>query len=72
MYQIEFAEGVFDDLKQICAFERTHVLDEIDVQLQYEPLKQTRNRKPPIRYNTTLGTHSADMGTTRRRMACLL
>ncbi|MCB0062488.1 MAG: type II toxin-antitoxin system RelE/ParE family toxin [Caldilineaceae bacterium] len=46
MYQIEFAEGVFDDLKQIRAFERTHILDEIDVQLQYEPLKQTRNRKP--------------------------
>lgn len=46
MYEIEFAEGVFDDLKRLRAYERTHILDEIDIQLQYEPLKQTRNRKP--------------------------
>lgn len=48
MYRIEFAENVFDDLKQMRAFERRQILDEIDVQLQHEPLKQTRNRKPLV------------------------
>jgi mRNA-degrading endonuclease RelE of RelBE toxin-antitoxin system len=46
MYEIEFAEGVSGDLANLRAYERSHILDEIELQLQYEPTRQTRNQKP--------------------------
>lgn len=46
MYQIEFAEGVSGDLANLRAYERARILDEIELQLQYEPVRQTWNRKP--------------------------
>jgi mRNA-degrading endonuclease RelE of RelBE toxin-antitoxin system len=44
-YTIDYAEGVEDDLAVLHAFERKHVLDNIDKQLTYEPTRETRNRK---------------------------
>jgi len=56
MFEILFAEGVANDLADLEAGERTKVLDRIEVQLKYEPTRQTRNRKilvglvPPWEY----------------------
>lgn len=44
-YNIEYAEGVADDLANLRAYERTQILDSIEVQLAHEPTRQTRNRK---------------------------
>ncbi|NUO80823.1 type II toxin-antitoxin system RelE/ParE family toxin [candidate division KSB1 bacterium] len=46
MYEIEYAEGTSDDLKNMHAQERKHILDKIDEQLSHEPATRTRNRKP--------------------------
>jgi hypothetical protein len=45
MFEILFAEDVADDLADLEAGERTKILDRIEVQLKYEPPRQTRNRK---------------------------
>ncbi len=45
MYQIEYAEGVADDLADLRAFERMRILDGIEKQLQHEPTHPTRNKK---------------------------
>jgi len=45
MYEIEYAEGVADDLASLRAYERKSVLDSIEKQLRHEPTRQTRNRK---------------------------
>lgn len=45
MYTIEYADGVADDLAKLRAFERTRVLDTIEIQLKHEPARQTRNKK---------------------------
>lgn len=45
MYQIEYVEGVADDLADLRAYERAHILDGIEEQLKYEPTRQTRNKK---------------------------
>ena len=45
MYEIEFAEGVANDLANLRAYERKRVLDEIEKQLAHEPTRETRNRK---------------------------
>jgi hypothetical protein len=39
MYEIEFAEGMSADLAQLRAYERARILDEIELQLQYEPTR---------------------------------
>jgi mRNA-degrading endonuclease RelE of RelBE toxin-antitoxin system len=44
-YTIEYAEGVADDLAVLRASERKRVLDSIEKQLIYEPMRETRNRK---------------------------
>ena len=46
MYELEYAEGVADDLRTLRAHERKRVLDTMEEQLTYEPLRETRNRKP--------------------------
>lgn len=44
-YKIEFAKSVKDHFKYLSANQRTVLLDAIEKQLLYEPLKETRNRK---------------------------
>ena len=45
MFTLEFAQGVFDDLKALRAGERKRILDKIDEQLLHDPTEQTRNKK---------------------------
>lgn len=45
MYKITYCTAVAEDLKSLGAAERSHILDQIDVQLLHEPGKATRNRK---------------------------
>jgi mRNA-degrading endonuclease RelE of RelBE toxin-antitoxin system len=45
-YTVEFAESVEDHLRALTARDRTTALTAIERQLVYEPLKETRNRKP--------------------------
>ena len=45
MYRITYSSSVADDLKSLGARERSHILDEIDIQLTHEPVQETRNRK---------------------------
>ncbi|MEN6449736.1 MAG: type II toxin-antitoxin system RelE/ParE family toxin [Thermoguttaceae bacterium] len=46
MFRIGYAEGVADDLSGIRPYERQRLLDQIDQQLEHEPTRETRNRKP--------------------------
>lgn len=46
MYEIAYAEGVVEDLHGLRAYDRTRLLDRLEKQLQYEPTKKTKNRKP--------------------------
>jgi mRNA-degrading endonuclease RelE of RelBE toxin-antitoxin system len=56
MYTIEYAESVADDLDDVRAYERTHILDSIEAQLTHNLNQQTRNKKilvgltPPWEY----------------------
>ncbi|MGH9363022.1 MAG: type II toxin-antitoxin system RelE family toxin [Thermoanaerobaculia bacterium] len=45
-YRIRFAESVKGQLRKLSAGERAQLLDAIEQQLSYEPLVETRNRKP--------------------------
>jgi hypothetical protein len=45
MFEIEYAEGVADDLAEPRAYERAQILDSIEAQLRHEPTRQTRNKK---------------------------
>jgi mRNA-degrading endonuclease RelE of RelBE toxin-antitoxin system len=45
-YRIEFAECVKDHLMALTVRQRTTALNAIERQLSFEPLKETRNRKP--------------------------
>lgn len=45
-YEIEFAQAVKEHVKSLKAYQCARVLDEIEKQLVYEPLTETRNRKP--------------------------
>lgn len=56
MFEIEYTEGIADDLKGLRAFDRKRILDAIEIQLSQEPNRETRNRKiipgliPPWNY----------------------
>ena len=56
MYTIEYTEGVLEDLAGMRAYQRTHIFDSIEAQLQHRPLQQTHNKKvilgliPPWEY----------------------
>ena len=45
-YKIEFANCVKEHFKHLNASQRSLLMDGIGKQLFYEPLKETRNRKP--------------------------
>ena len=45
VYRITYAAGIADDLGRLRGNQRAQILDRIDVQLRYEPARQTLNRK---------------------------
>jgi len=45
-YQIEYTDAAIEHLKSLTTREQRTVLDTVDEQLKYEPLVETRNRKP--------------------------
>lgn len=45
-YQIEYTEAAIEHLKILTTRQQRTVLDSVDEQLKYEPLVETRNRKP--------------------------
>lgn len=45
MYEIEYRLQAIEDLKYFKKHEQQKILDEISVQLRYEPTVETRNRK---------------------------
>ena len=45
-YTIDFAESVKAQLQYLSARKRAIILDAIEKQLEYEPITETRNRKP--------------------------
>jgi len=52
-FSIDIAKSALDDLKWFRKYERVLILDEIDKQLLYEPMVETRNRKM-LRNNLSL------------------
>ncbi len=45
-FKPEFSDSALDDLRYYRKFEQTLIVDQIEVQLSFEPLRETRNRKP--------------------------
>ena len=45
-YQIEYTDAAIEHLKILTTRQQRTVLDTVDEQLKYEPLVETRNRKP--------------------------
>lgn len=45
-FVLDFTDSALDDLAFFKKYEQTVILDQIEVQLSYEPLNETRNRKP--------------------------
>lgn len=45
MYELEYTEGVAEDLKDLRANDRKRILDRIDEQLTHNPTGETRNKK---------------------------
>jgi len=45
VYEISYSAGVEEDLRRPPAHARSLILDTIEVQLTYEPLRETKNRK---------------------------
>ncbi|MEZ4708190.1 MAG: hypothetical protein R3A44_13345 [Caldilineaceae bacterium] len=45
MYEIEYTQQAIEDLKWFPKHEQGEIITAIDIQLRYEPVAQTRNRK---------------------------
>jgi mRNA-degrading endonuclease RelE of RelBE toxin-antitoxin system len=45
MYELEYTEGMVEDLKGLRASDRKRILDRIDEQLRHNPTEETRNKK---------------------------
>jgi mRNA-degrading endonuclease RelE of RelBE toxin-antitoxin system len=45
MYEIEYTPRAIEDIKWFKKHEQNQIVDGIDMQLQYEPTIETRNRK---------------------------
>lgn len=45
-YQIEYTDAAIEHLKFLTTRQQRTVLDTVDEQLKYQPLVETRNRKP--------------------------
>ncbi len=62
-YQIEYADTAIEHLKFLTTRQQRTVLDTVDEQLKYEPLVETRNRKPME--PNSLGTWELRIGNLR-------
>jgi mRNA-degrading endonuclease RelE of RelBE toxin-antitoxin system len=45
MFTLEFSEMVAEHLRELRAFDRKQILDQIDAQLTHQPTEETRNKK---------------------------
>lgn len=45
-FVLDFTDSALDDLAFFKKYEQTLILDQVEVQLSYQPLSETRNRKP--------------------------
>ena len=45
MYEIVLTPEAIDDIRLLRKFDRQHIFREIEQQLQYQPVTETRNRK---------------------------
>jgi mRNA-degrading endonuclease RelE of RelBE toxin-antitoxin system len=45
-FKIEFTASALDDLAYLRKYEQSLILDQVEAQLTFEPLSETRNRKP--------------------------
>lgn len=45
MYEMEYAQSVAGDLKNLRAADRKRILDKIEDQLRHNPTEETRNKK---------------------------
>jgi mRNA-degrading endonuclease RelE of RelBE toxin-antitoxin system len=45
MFEIVLTSEAIDDMRSLRKFERQHIFDEIEEQLQHQPIAETRNRK---------------------------
>ena len=45
-YVLEWTESALNDLSYFKKHEQTLIVDQIEIQLLYEPVTETRNRKP--------------------------
>ena len=62
-YHIEYTDAAIEHLKVLTTQQQRTVLDTVDEQLQYEPLVETRNRKP-MEHNS-LATWELRIGNLR-------
>jgi len=62
-YQIEYTDAAIEHLQSLTTSQQRIVLDTVDEQLKYEPLVETRNRKP-MRANS-LATWELRIGNLR-------
>ena len=62
-FVLDFTDSAFDDLAFFKKYEQTLILDQVEVQLSYQPLSETRNRKP-LEQNT-LGEWELRIGMYR-------
>jgi mRNA-degrading endonuclease RelE of RelBE toxin-antitoxin system len=44
-YDIDYVEGIEEDLAKLRAYDQARILDKIDKQLIYQPARETRNKK---------------------------
>ncbi len=45
-FVLDFTDSALDDLAFFKKYEQALILDQVEVQLSYQPLNETRNRKP--------------------------
>lgn len=50
MYEIEYTRDAFEDLSDFKKYEQQIIVSAIEEQLTWQPILETRNRKP-LRYN---------------------
>ena len=56
MFTLEFSEMVAEHLRELRAFDRKQILDQIDAQLTHQPTEETRKQEETRRVNSPLGT----------------
>ena len=44
-FEIEFTTDAIDDMHSFRKHERKYIFEEVEIQLEYQPIEETRNRK---------------------------